>query len=490
MKKQRISILSIFALSIVLTTSCQKGTYEELVTTSGETETTTHIVEVETTIGESETTKKYYLPIEEKKEELAQIYDSERINIKEWTYLSNGWIPGVVEMDGIEYTYGWNEKGCLTTITGNDGSEIIREFVMDNNLMHQVIDREYKNGKCIDYIESQELSEHYTGFIYDGKNYTYVFDKYTIIGIKADNGKMVAEYEYYDDNNRMGIKTINYTDDKIGDVNSLKYCCNYITNNMGYGLQISYPIQWYSREYVDSQVYKGGGENLYLPGYLYGEPETSDEIETTTSESEVITSKVDLKYDEEKINIIEWEKYIAIPYDPSHSTIFRPKKIVVEGVEYTYFYDVGLTGITGSDGTNIKVDFLPGDDCYLQECKNGRNVKYIKKESDKPGIPYEKTGFEYQGKIYTYVYDNYNRIRDIEDENGNIVATYKYDNLEKGTSIEVINYTDDNIGDVNSLKYDGYYVDDATGFSFLPGTVVNVINFEDVDMTDTIDSMK
>ena len=204
MKKQLISTLSICALSIVLTTSCQKGTYEELVTTSGETETTTHIVEVETTTGESETTKKYYLPIEEKKEELAQIYDSERINIKEWTYLSNGWIPGVVEMDGIEYTYGWNEKGCLTTITGNDGSEIIREFVMDNNLMHQVLDREYKNGKCIDYIESQELSEHYTGFIYDGKNYTYVFDKYTIIGIKAENGKMVAEYEYYDDNNRMG----------------------------------------------------------------------------------------------------------------------------------------------------------------------------------------------------------------------------------------------------------------------------------------------
>ena len=264
MIKQFIRAFSTCVLSIVLTTGCQKGTYEELVTTSGEAETSTYVVEVETTIGESEATKKYYLPIEEKKEELAQIYDSERINIKEWTYLSNGWIPGVVEMDGIEYTYGWNEKGCLTTITG----------------------------------------------------------------------------------------------------------------------------------------------------------------------------------------------------------------------------------ITGSDGTNIKVDFLPGDDCYLQECKNGRNVKYIKKESDKPGIPYEKIGFEYQGKIYTYVYDNYNRIRDIEDEDGNIVATYKYDNLEKGTSIEVINYTDDNIGDVNSLKYDGYYVDDATGFSFLPGTVVNVINFEDVDMTDTIDPMK
>ena len=102
--------------------------------------------------------------------------------------------------------------------------------------------------------------------------------------------------------------------------------------------------------------------NYRLPKGTYEElVTTSGEAETTTSESEVITSKVDSKYDEEKINIIEWEKYIAIPHDPSHSTIFRPKKIVVEGVEYTYFYDVGLTGIIGSDGINIKVDFLPGD---------------------------------------------------------------------------------------------------------------------------------
>ena len=178
-----------------------------------------------------------------------------------------------MEIDGVEYTYGYGKHGWLTSITGNDGSEIIREIVVDDAGSVILMDKEYKNDKCIDYFENLSSFPRYTGFQYEGKNYVYVFDTNSkITGIKDEEGNIVAEYEYYDDNNRMGIRTINHTEEKIGDVNSLKYESYYITNDMGYGLGYSHPIQWYSREYVDSQTYKVGGDYFYLPGHLYGEP--------------------------------------------------------------------------------------------------------------------------------------------------------------------------------------------------------------------------
>ena len=458
MKKQLISTLSICALSIVLTTGCQKGTYEELVTTSGEAETTTHIVEVETTTGEPETAEKYYLPIEDGKEELAQIYDSERINIKEWTYLDNGWAPRVVEIDGIDYTYGWNEQMCITTIAGNDGSEIIREYVMDDKLMQPVLDKEYKNGECIDYIRG--ASTDYTGFLYGGRNYTYIFDNYTIVGIKNEKGDMVAEYEYYDDNNRVGIETINHTDEKIGYVNSLKYCCNYITNDMGFEIGLISPIQWHSREYKDTLTVKTVGVKIYLPDRLYGP--TSPEEETTTSEPQDESN-----YDNERIKVTKW--------DMTQAGIRMPLRIVVNDIEYEYDYDVSddsTFSIKGSDGTSIKLMF--GAE-YSEENKNGRMVKYFYKRFMYPDVDY--SGFEYEGKKYTYQYGKDVYITGILDGDNKLVAEYKYIQGDKGDKIEVINYTEDNIGDVNSVRFNSQYYDEITGFVIM-GEAYNIVNGE------------
>jgi hypothetical protein len=225
-----------------------------------------------------------------------------------------------------------------------------------------------------------------------------------------------------------------------------------------------------------------------------GEPETPQEIETTTGEPETTPKNDKAKYDTDKINITEWEEYIVDPNDRYKTTMFRPKKIEVEGIEYTYTYTDGnrLMAITGSDGTDIKLEHFPESDCYIRECKNGRIVKYIKKSSDKfvHGREFEIIGFEHDGKIYTYSYDLLDRIRDISDENGTIVAKYIYSSIENGTSIEVINYTDDNIGDINSLRYTGHYVDEATGFSFYFNKVYNVVNQENVELIEMFDPME
>lgn len=200
------------------------------------------------------------------------------------------------------------------------------------------------------------------------------------------------------------------------------------------------------------------------------------------------------KYDKSKINILEWEEYIEDPNDRYETTMFRPQKISVEGVEYTYTYTDNnrLLSIAGSDGTDIQLEHNPESDCYIREYKNGRNIKYIKKPSDIPvvGRSFEIIGFEHDGNIYTYRYDIFNRISGIMDKDGVIVAKYKYVGLEKCTSIEVTNCTEDNIGDVNSLRYEGHYVDEATGFSFYFANIYNVMNMENVDLIEMFDPMR
>lgn len=297
MKRTVVNILNIFALSAVLTTGCAKKDVNSSKTETTAPTTATTETNTPPTM-EEETTKKHYLSIEDRKDELAQIYDNERLTIKEWIYVDEfgvpGWVPGIVEIDGVEYTYGYGKHGWLTSITGSDGSEITKEIVVDDAGSIVLLDKEYKNGKCIDYFENLSSSPDYTGFQYEGKNYMYVFDtstdNYIITGIKDEEGNIVAEYEYYDDNNRMGIRTINHTEDKLGDVNSFKGFGNYINNDMGFAEDHNSMYQCFSLEYVFEN--NTIAIPLYLPGHLYGEPET--------------TSKKDnSKYDTDRIEIVE-----------------------------------------------------------------------------------------------------------------------------------------------------------------------------------------
>lgn len=251
-------------------------------------------------------------------------------------------------------------------------------------------------------------------------------------------------------------------------------------------------------------IYSGNDNNAYIAMNNTGLGEMNilniimgEMIEKPTEETtEKPTEKPfdNSKYDKSKINILEWEEYIEDPNDRYETTMFRPQKISVEGVEYIYTYTDNnrLLSIAGSDGTDIKLEHNPESDCYIREYKNGRNIKYILKPSDIPvvGRSFEIIGFEYDGNIYTYRYDIFNRISGIMDKDGVIVAKYKYVGLEKCTSIEVTNCTEDNIGDVNSLRYEGHYVDEATGFSFYFANIYNVVNMENVDLIEMFDPMR
>ena len=122
MNKRFVFIISIITIFSVLFTGCQKGTYEELVTTSGQAETSTYVVELETTIGELETPQEIETTTSEPettpKNDKAK-YDTDKINITEWEeyivdpndrYKTTMFRPKKMEVEGIEYTYTYTDE--------------------------------------------------------------------------------------------------------------------------------------------------------------------------------------------------------------------------------------------------------------------------------------------------------------------------------------------------------------------------------------------
>ena len=465
MKKRLIRILSICTLSALLATGC--AVEEENSNSPETTAPTTATTETNTpsAIEEETTTPQYTYSLEDAIAEYEELFDSERLIVKEWFYIDEfgvpGWVPGIVEIDGVEYTYGYGKHGWLTSITGSDGSEITKEIVVDDAGSITLLDKEYKNGKCIDYFENLSSSPNYTGFQYEGKKYMYVFTTYNyndiITGIKDEEGNIVAEYEYYDDNNRMGIRTINHTEDKIGDINSFKGFGYYINNDMGFGEIHNSPHQFFSLEYVFEN--NTIAIPLYLPGVVYGETETT----STCNEEEYITTFN--PYGKE-IEVLNW-------HGNSLNSI-RPKEIIADNKKYVYEYE--YYGFRSSkkvfDGDSLVEEVI------YEYGRDGMDMPILKKEIHKDyEISYTwqedldanswVTGFIYDGKEYFYQEGDEEYpywVKYICNENNNKVAEYEYVENDAGIiECRVINYTEDNIGDINPIRYEEKYCDSETG---------------------------
>jgi len=74
-------------------------------------------------------------------------------------------------------------------------------------------------------------------------------------------------------------------------------------------------------------------------------------------------------------------------------------------------------------------------------------------------------GFEYNGTDYYYRKNLQGDVTEIYTSSGERVASYLYDAW--GRVLSVNNYTDNNIGDINPIRYRSYYYDTETGLYYL-----------------------
>ena len=259
---KKIKLLVFAVLTLVVFTGCQKGTYEELVTTSGEAETTAHIVEVETTTEETETTSTCN---EEKYITTFNPYDKE-IEVTDWHGDSLKTIrPKEIIVDNKNYVYEYEYYGFRSSKKVFDGDSLVEEVLyeygrdgMDMPILTKEIHKDYEISYT--WQRDREPNCWITGFIYDGKEYFYQEGDaeypYWVKYIRDENNNKVAEYEYVE--NDAGIiecRVINYTEDNIGDINPIRYEEKYCDSETGIiASHSSYYYVWKNDEEIEYVV--------------------------------------------------------------------------------------------------------------------------------------------------------------------------------------------------------------------------------------------
>lgn len=112
--------------------------------------------------------------------------------------------------------------------------------------------------------------------------------------------------------------------------------------------------------------------------------------------------------------------------------------------------------------TTYKFDTLSGK--VMRQTWDGNVIDFIYDESSQP------LAFKYNGATYYYVMNAMGSVIGLLDSTGSIVAKYTYDTWGKVTVKTASGTTSTSstfIGNINPLRYRGYYYDTETGFYYL-----------------------
>ena len=115
----------------------------------------------------------------------------------------------------------------------------------------------------------------------------------------------------------------------------------------------------------------------------------------------------------------------------------------------------------GADGIRYKKDnttYTLSGTKILKETNGSRTLTYYYGNG---GV----VGFQYNGFDYFFLKNLQGDVISIYDECGSIVAGYHYDAW--GKVLDVWNFTDDDLGDINPFRYRSYYYDTETGLYYL-----------------------
>lgn len=131
---------------------------------------------------------------------------------------------------------------------------------------------------------------------------------------------------------------------------------------------------------------------------------------------------------------------------------------------YTYFLDdvdyaYNSEGIrVGKSVNGTETEYIVSGSRILEEKRGNHSIVYLYDEKSEP------VGFEYDGTLYIYIKNGTSDITGIADEDGNLLCSYVYEGYGK---CDIIEYDESSIGEINPLRYRGYYYDEESGFYYL-----------------------
>ena len=160
----------------------------------------------------------------------------------------------------------------------------------------------------------------------------------------------------------------------------------------------------------------------------------------------------------------------------------------VDGKQVSYTYD--MSGVRTSktvNGTTYNYTTLSGK--VMRQQWGSKSLEFVYDDGNQPFAMIYKHGSE--AELYYYLVNAQGDVAAILDSSGTMVASYNYN---AWGSCTVYNSSDAAIGDLNPLRYRGYYYDAETGFYYLQSryydpAICRFINADgQLSITDFIDS--
>ncbi len=250
------------------------------------------------------------------------------------------------------------------------------------------------------------------------------------------------------------ISTTEYEYDVSGNITSIKrdeYETRYQYDELGRLVREDNPV-------LDKTVvykYDAGGNILLKKEYKYS---LEDRLYSPTITSYTYASKGNkdqlINFNGEKISYDVMGRPTTIG-DHKLAWNKKGKLIGYDDIAYTY----GLNGIrTSKTVDGVKTTYSLLNNKILAEKSDGKEIIY-RYSSDK------LIGFAFNGVEYIYERNIQGDVlRIYRKDSFSLVAEYHYDAYGNH---EVINHTDEKIGDVNPFRYRGYYFDVETGWYYL-----------------------
>ena len=394
----------------------------------------------------------------------------------------------------IKYTYDDDKRLITTENTNCSVNEKITNTYSDNLLTK--IEHKYDDmdvSKIMSYYENELLKENvystedkvfmHEKFSYDASynnrlnkielpvtktNITFSYDslgrtqkeriEYEDCGLVLAN-----EYEYlqYDDNSIDLVKTHNQSICGVNEIIDYDYDVNgYIILEKGINYQIRYQYDKCNRLIrEDNQKikltklynYDDGGNLLFVKECSY-----------TLDDNVIVNNLTTFEYEKNgwKDQLIKFNDK-GITYDNRGNIIQLGNTILnwnelnqlAECGDNTFAYD-----ITGKRLTKNNTTYFYDGNRLLKE-KTGNNEIIYQYAMEKV------IGFTYNGHRYIYQRNiQGDVIRIYDGESNEVVAEYSYD---AWGNQNVKNKNEDNIGDINPIRYRGYYYDKETGLYYL-----------------------
>ena len=335
----------------------------------------------------------------------------------------------------ITSTYGYNDLRQLTskgvTVPDQNGKQT---KVYDRSYTY---DRIAADSGC-NWMGTRLASTGYT-FGSNSRSFTYTYDdssnitKVVTAGTKVPKAATLKEYGYdaqgqlATEKNGSGT-TFGYTYDTAGNIRSITKD-GAVTKSFGY-TNPSWP------DLLTSVTANGTTKDILYEGQ--------------TRTSDVPSSGNPITYYNGKDYTFTWTKGRQLA------------SATVDGKQVSYTYD--MSGIRTSktiNGTTYNYTTLSGK-VMRQAWGDNNALEFVYDDSSQPFAVIYKHGSA--AELYYYLVNAQGDVAAILDSSGTMVASYNYD---AWGSCTVYNSSDAAIGDLNPLRYRGYYYDAETGFYYL-----------------------